>query len=148
MLLPIRRSLKWWIRIQNAVLAICIQETGYQLRCCRRYCHSLIFFSRLQEMTHSKNSHLLMDTVSPVRYVKSGKFWRVSDSIFKSPHLFFWDVSAIMTWRRGASDNKNSDHQKNFWTFFPIMHFCPGGYERQGRAKRKWLSWITQDMGT
>lgn len=48
-------------------------------------------------MTHSKNSHLLMDTVSTVRYVKSGKFWRVSDSIFKSPHLFFGDVSAIMT---------------------------------------------------
>lgn len=86
-------------------------------------------------MTHSKNSHLLMDTVSTVRYVKSGKFWRVSDSIFKSPHLFFWDVSAIMTWSRGASDNKNSDHQKKIWTFFPIMHFCPGGYERQGRTK-------------
>lgn len=30
-----------------------------------------------------------MDTVSTVRYVKSGKFWRVSDSIFKSPLLFF-----------------------------------------------------------
>lgn len=68
-------------------------------------------------MTHSKNSHLLMDTVSTVRYVKSGKFWRVSDSIFKSPHLFFWDVSAIMTWSRGASDNKNSDHQKNLDIF-------------------------------
>ncbi len=41
-------------------------------------------------MTHSKNSHLLMDTVPTVRYVKSGKFGRVSDSIFKSPYLFFW----------------------------------------------------------
>lgn len=30
-----------------------------------------------------------MDTVSTVRYVKSGKFWRVSNSIFKSPLLFF-----------------------------------------------------------
>ncbi len=126
-------DVRTWFKF--TVLAIRIQKTGYQFRCCRRYFHSLIFFSRLQEMTHSKNSHLLMDTVPTVRYVKSGKFWRVSDSIFKSPHLFFWDVSAIMTWSRGASDNKNSDHQKNFWTFFLIMHFCPGRYERQGRTK-------------
>lgn len=31
-------------------------------------------FSRLQEMTYSKNSHLLMDTVPEVRYVKSDIF--------------------------------------------------------------------------
>ncbi|EHW3389448.1 hypothetical protein OQ304_004713 [Escherichia coli] len=94
------------------------------------------FFSKLQHTRRLKiRQFFLMDAVAVVCYVKSGKCWRVSDSIFKSPHLFFWDVSAIMTWSRGASDNKNSDHQKKFWTFFPIMHFCPGGYERQGRTK-------------
>ncbi|EIL3223527.1 hypothetical protein ACW1B3_004496 [Escherichia coli] len=35
----------------------------------------------------------------------------------------FLDVPAIMTWSKGVSDNKNSDHKKIFRT---------GGYERQG----------------
>lgn len=87
-----------------------------------------------------------MDTVSTVRYVKSGKFWRVSDSIFKSPHLFFWDVSAIMTWRRGASDNKNSDHQKNFGHFSDNA-FLSRRIWTAGQDEIWKLSWITQDMG-
>jgi len=49
------------------------------------------FFSKLQHTRRLKiRQFFLMDAVAVVCYVKSGKFWRVSDSIFKSPHLFFW----------------------------------------------------------
>lgn len=27
--------------------------------------------------------------------------------------------------------------KKKFWTFFPIMHFCPGGYAPTGQGEKE-----------
>lgn len=83
-------------------------------------------------MTHSKNSHLLMDTVSTVRYVKSGKFWRVSDSIFKSPLLFLGCVSNYDLKKRCVRQ-QNSDHQKNFGHFSDNAFLSGDMNDRTGR---------------
>ncbi|EOG2184773.1 hypothetical protein ACK5J9_004871, partial [Salmonella enterica subsp. enterica serovar Infantis] len=57
--------------------------------------------------------------------------------------LFFGDVSAIMTWSKGVSDNKNSDHKK-ILDIFSDNAFLSMMNERQGRESRARGSGLNQ----